>query len=141
MSACSKVKKPCKMDECGAMLLPARSQEARFRQKPKKNKMCQLTCHSISNTSNHQPCNLLILPLPWLHLQALLIHLMHVTRSLHVAKDVVLQVHHGLQRVRDVLELLNALDDLCSLGAFGEVDEGSALDHGRDTIFDECQVR
>lgn len=88
----------------------------------------------------HKPRDLLILSLPRLDGQALVIHLMHITRRLHVAQDVVLQLRHGLERIRHVLVLLDVTDHLSRLGALGEVDKVRLLDDGRDTVFDEGQV-
>ena len=66
---------------------------------------------------------------------------MHVSCRLHIGQDVILQVADGLQRVRDVLVLLNVTYDICGFGAFGEVDEIRLLDNGRYAVFDEGKVR
>ena len=87
------------------------------------------------------PCNLLILPLPRFHAQALLVHFLHIgIHLLYCVEDVLLQLRHGLQRVRRVLILLNIADYLGSLGALGEIDEIRALDDGGDAVFDEGEV-
>ena len=76
----------------------------------------------INETEIHQPRNLLILPLSRLHLQAPVVHLVHITSSLHVALDVILQVPYGFQGVGYALILLDVADDLGGFGAFGKVD-------------------
>ena len=63
---------------------------------------------------------------------------MHVSCRLHICQDVILQVADGLQRIRDVLVLLNITYDIRGFGAFGEVDEIRLLDNGRYAVFDEC---
>lgn len=83
---------------------------------------------STNETKLNQPRDLLVLPLPRLHLQALLVHLMHVPRRLHVAEDVILQIRHRFQGVGNVLVLLDVADDLGGLGALGEVDELGVFD-------------
>lgn len=93
----------------------------------------------VLNGSN-QPRNLLIFPLPGLHIQALLVHLVHVSGGLHVAQNVFLQLGHRLQRVCDILVLLNVADDFRCLGTLGEVDEVRRFDKGWHTIFDEREV-
>ena len=98
-------------------------------------------CCEIKRLIFTVPCNLLILPLPRLHAQALFIHLLHIgVHLLHRIEDILLQLRHGLQRVRRVLVLLDVADDLGRLGALGEVDEVRALDDGGDTVFDEGEV-
>lgn len=88
----------------------------------------------------HKPRDLLVLPLPRLDGQAFVIHLMHVTRRLHVAQDVFLQLRHRVQHVGFDLELLNVTDHFGRFGAFGEVDEVRLLDEGWDAVFDESEV-
>lgn len=68
------------------------------------------------------PRNLLILSLSRLYCQTFVIHLMYIARSLHVAQDVILKFGHRLQGIWHILILLDVADDLCSFGAFGEVD-------------------
>ena len=92
---------------------------------------------SRNETQIHQPCNLLVLPLPRLHLQTLIVHLVHIARSLHIAQNVILQVADGLQGVGHVLVLLDVTDDFGGFGALGEVDEVGAPDDGGDAVFDE----
>ena len=75
-----------------------------------------------NETQIHQPCNLLVLALSRLHLQALVVHLVHVARRLHVAEDVVLEVDDRFEGVGHVLVLLDVADDFGGFGAFGEVD-------------------
>lgn len=55
---------------------------------------------------------------------------MHVTRCLHIAQDVILQVTHRLQRIGYVLVLLNVPNHLSRLRTLGEIDEVSLLDDG-----------
>ena len=62
---------------------------------------------------------------------------MNITSSLHVARDVILQVSHGFQGVGHALILLDVADDLGSFGAFGKVDQIGAFDDGGNTVFDE----
>ena len=91
-------------------------------------------------TQIHQPCNFLILPLPRLNLQGLLIHLMHIIRSLHVAQDVVLEIADAFERVWDALILLDVANDFRSLGAFRKIDESGAFYNAGNTVFDEGQI-
>jgi hypothetical protein len=56
---------------------------------------------------------------------------------LHIAKNVVLQLGHRLQRIPHSLVLLNVTDHLCRLRTLGEVDEGCLLDDGGDAILDK----
>lgn len=86
------------------------------------------------------PHNLLVLTLAWLDLQALVVHLMHISRSLHVAKDVVLQLGHRLQGVSHILVLLDVTNHLCRLCPLGEVDQVSLLDDGGYAILNEGKV-
>lgn len=83
------------------------------------------------------PSDLLILSLSGLDLQTPVIHLMHVASRLHVSQDVVLQLWNRLQRIRDVLVLLNISDDFGRLRTLSEVDQIGLLNDRRDTIFDE----
>ena len=62
---------------------------------------------------------------------------MYISRSLHVLQDIILQVTHGSQRVRDVLVLLNIANDLGGFGAFGKIDETCAFDDTGDAVFNE----
>jgi len=94
----------------------------------------------FNETQVNQPCDFLILPFPWLNLQTLVVHLVHIPGRLHIAQYIVLQVADGLERVGDVLILLNVSDDISGFGSFGEVDEVSTLDHGWDAVFDESKV-
>lgn len=68
------------------------------------------------------------------------VHLMHVSRSLHVSEDVILKLRNGLERVRHVLVLLNITDYFCGFGAFGEVDEIRLFDNRGDSVFNEGEV-
>ena len=86
------------------------------------------------------PRNLLILILPRLDRQTAIVHLVHVARRLHVGEDVFLQLGDRLQRVGDRLTLLDVADDVCGLGAFGEVDEIGGFDGAGDSIFDEGEI-
>ena len=94
----------------------------------------------FNETKINQPCDFLVLPLPWLHQQTLVIHLMNIAGCLHVAKYVVLQISDGLQRVRHILVLLNVPNDICRFGAFGEVDKVGLLDDRGYAIFNEGQI-
>lgn len=87
------------------------------------------------------PHNLLVFSFPRLNLQALVVHLVHVAGSLHVAQDVVLQLRHRLQRVGDVLVLLDVADHLGRLCTLGKVDEVGLLDNRRDAVLDEGKIR
>ncbi len=62
---------------------------------------------------------------------------MHISCRLHIGQNVILQVADGLERIRDVLVLLDVTYDICRFGAFGEVDEICFLDYGRYAVFDE----
>lgn len=55
---------------------------------------------------------------------------MHIPGCLHVAEDVILQVAYWLQRIRNILVLLNTPDHFGRLGPLGEVDEVGLLDDG-----------
>lgn len=87
------------------------------------------------------PNNLLVLSLARLDLETLVVHLVDVSSRLHVAQDVVLQLGYGLERVADVLVLLDIADDVGRLRSLGEVDEVGLLDDGRDAILDKGQIR
>ena len=88
----------------------------------------------------HLPDNLLVFPLTRLNLKALVIHLVHITCRLHVAQDIVLELRDRLQRVTDVLVLLDVANHLGRLGPLGEVDEIGLLDDGGDTVLDEGEI-
>ncbi len=75
-----------------------------------------------------------------LYLQALVVHLMHVSCGLHITKDVILQLWDRLQRIRDILILLNITNHLGCLRPFGEVNHVGLLDDRWYAILDECQV-
>lgn len=62
---------------------------------------------------------------------------MHIPRGLHITQNILLQLRHRLERVGDVLVLLDVSDDFRGFGALGEVDEGGFLDDGGDAVFDE----
>jgi hypothetical protein len=94
----------------------------------------------FSETEVNPPCDFLILPFPWLNLQTLVVHLVHIPSRLHVAQDVVLQVADRFEGVGDVLILLNVSNDVRGFGAFGEVDEVSSFDDGGYAIFDESEI-
>jgi hypothetical protein len=87
------------------------------------------------------PSNLLILPLPRLHLQTHLIHLMHIPSSPHITQNILLQLRHGLQRVRHILVLLDVADDFGGLCAFGKIDQVGLFDDIWDAFFDEGEIR
>ena len=87
------------------------------------------------------PHDLLVFSLPGLDLQALVVHLMNVASSLHVAQDIILQLRHRLQGVGYILELLNVADHLGCLCPLGKVDKVGLLDDGRDTILNEGKIR
>ena len=89
----------------------------------------------------HVPHNLLVLPLAWLYLQTLVVHLVHVTGRGHVAQDVVLELGHGLKRVGYILVLLDVANHLGRLGPLGKVDEVGLLDDGGNAILDEGEIR
>ena len=91
-------------------------------------------------TMFHQPCDLLVLPLSWLDLQALVVHLVHIARTVHVAEDIILKIANGPQRIRDVLELLDVANHVGGLGPLRKVDEVGAFDDGGDAVFDEGEV-
>ena len=65
---------------------------------------------------------------------------MHITRCLHVAENVLLQLGHWLQRIWNVLVLLNVTNDFCGLGALCEVDEFGLLDYRWNTIVNEDKI-
>lgn len=87
------------------------------------------------------PHNLFVLALAGLDHQTLVVHLMDVSCSLHVAQYVILQLGYRLEGVGCVLILLNVTDNLSSLGSLGEVDEVSLLDDRWDTVLDEGKIR
>lgn len=66
---------------------------------------------------------------------------MHVTSRLHVAQDVILKLANRLERVRNILILLDVTDDFGGLGPFSEVDEVGALNNRWDTVLNKGQVR
>jgi hypothetical protein len=86
------------------------------------------------------PRNLLVLALPRFNLQALIVHLMHITGLSHIAEDIFLQIGDRVERVGHVLILLDVADDFGRLGALGKVDEVGVLDNRRDSVFDEGEV-
>lgn len=86
------------------------------------------------------PCNLLVFTLPRLHRQTHLVHLVNIASRLHIGKDVILQLGHGLKWVRYVLVLLNVADHFCRLCSLGKVDQVRLLDQRRDAIFDKGQI-
>ena len=65
---------------------------------------------------------------------------MHVSSSLHVTQDVVLEFWHKLERIRHVLVLLNITNHLGGLRPLCEVDQISLLDDGRNTILNEGKI-
>lgn len=86
------------------------------------------------------PRNLLVFSLPGFHLQAPLVHIMHVASGLHIAQNVVLQLRNGLEEVGHVLVLLDISNNFGGLEALVEIDQiGRCV--GRDTVFDERKVR
>lgn len=87
------------------------------------------------------PCNLLIFPFPWLYSQALIVHLMHIARCLHIAENVILQVSNRLQGIRHLLVLLDLSNDFSGFGSLGEVDQVGLLDDRRNSVLDERQIR
>lgn len=66
---------------------------------------------------------------------------MYVPGSLHVTQNVVLQLLHRLERVWDILILLNVTYHIGRFCPLGKIDCGSLLYDGRNTIFNEGQVR
>lgn len=74
------------------------------------------------------PHNLFVFSLSRLHLQALVIHLVHVTGGVHVAQNIVLQFWDRLQRVSNVLVLLYVANDLCRLCPLRKVDQIGLFD-------------
>lgn len=94
-----------------------------------------------NETQIHQPCDLFILPLARFYLQTLVVHLMDITCSLHVAKDVVLQVTHALEGIRHILVLLNVADDFSGFSTFSKIDQVGLADNAGDAIFDESEIR
>lgn len=65
---------------------------------------------------------------------------MYIARSLHVAQDVILKFGHRLQGIWHILILLDVADDLCSFGAFGEVDGVESFDDRGNAVLDEGQI-
>lgn len=91
-------------------------------------------------TRRNIPDNLLILSFSRLNLQTLVVHLMHISRRLHITQNVVLQLGYWLQGVTHILVLLDITNHLSGLRSLGEVDEISLLDDGGDAVFDEGQI-
>jgi hypothetical protein len=87
------------------------------------------------------PNDLLVFSLTWFNHQALVIHLVNIACCRHVAQDVVLQFRYRLQRVCDVLVLLNVTDHLRRLCTLGKIDEIGSLDYRRDAIFNKSEIR
>jgi len=65
---------------------------------------------------------------------------MYVTRSGHVAQNVILELGHRLQGICHILVLLNVTNYLCCLGPLGEIDEVRLLNNRWDTVLNECEV-
>lgn len=65
---------------------------------------------------------------------------MDITRRLHIAENVILQVADGLQRIRHILVLLDIPNDFGRFGTLGKVDQIRFLDDRRNAVLDECQV-
>lgn len=65
---------------------------------------------------------------------------MDISCGAHVVEDILLQLRHRLQAVRDVLILLNISNDFCSLGSFSKVDEVVLFQIGGYTIFNEGEI-
>lgn len=86
------------------------------------------------------PHNLLVFALTRLNLQTLVVHFMHVSRGLHIAQDVVLQLGNWLQRVAHVLVLLDVADDFGRLCPLGKVNQVRLLNDGGDTVLDKCKI-
>lgn len=86
------------------------------------------------------PYNLLVLTFAWFNLQALVVHLMDISCSLHVAQDVVLQLGHRLQGITHILVLLDVTNHLCCLCPLGKVDQVGLLDDGGYAIFNKCEI-
>ena len=62
---------------------------------------------------------------------------MHITSLFHVVKDPFLQIGHGIERVGDILILLNIANDLSCFESFREVDELSILDNRGYSVLDK----
>lgn len=101
---------------------------------PNREKKEAKTYHDHNSSRNHQcknrsvihssiPRYFLIFAFSGLNLKTAIVHFVHITGRLHIAKYVVLQLRHGVERVRRILILLNVADHLSRLGSLVEVDQ------------------
>lgn len=95
---------------------------------------------SLRLSNKHSPCNFFVFSFSRLYLQAALIHLVDVSRGLHIFQDVVLKFHDWLQLIWDILVLLDVSYYLCRLGTFREVDQVRLLNDRGYTVFNEDEV-
>ena len=86
------------------------------------------------------PCDFLVLSLPRLHRQTLVIHLMHIPCRLHIAENIVLKFRNRLERIWDVLILLDITNHFRGFGSLCEVDVIGSFDDRWDAIFDESKI-
>lgn len=94
----------------------------------------------MDETHVHQPCDFLILSLSRLHLQTLIVHLVHIPRRRHIVQNVILQIDDGFQIVRHLLVLLDVANHFRRFGPFGEIDESGALDDRGYAVLDESEI-
>ena len=66
---------------------------------------------------------------------------MYITGCLHIVEDIVLKLWNRLERVRNILILLDVAYHLGGLSTLSEIDQVSTLDDGRNSVFDKGQVR